>query len=214
MAISRMLQIVGEPFLAIIGNEKRRRLVVECLCVCGTRKRLRHDMVISGHVKSCGCLVKDKEYCTKHGYAKTKLYGVFKNMHQRCNNPSNPGYFRYGGRGITICYEWQSFDLFLSWALENGYREGLSLEREHNDGNYEPSNCFWATDLEQMNNTRRSRRVTAFGETKSLSQWSRDSRCKVSKPGLRKRLNNGIDPEIAISSPPSPKIDNIRNAVQ
>ena len=94
----------------------------------------------------------------KHGYApegkRSSLYHSWVNMRQRCLNPHNPKYCRYGGRGIRVCDEWMSFDRFKEWAYKNGWEEGLSIDRIDNDGNYEPSNCRWVT---VSSNSRRKR---------------------------------------------------------
>ena len=86
-----------------------------------------------------------------------RLYGIWSGMKTRCANPKNPGYKNYGGRGIAVCEEWREcFRVFQSWALENGYDENLSIDRINNNGNYEPSNCRWATHQQQAENKRQS----------------------------------------------------------
>ena len=88
----------------------------------------------------------------KHGMATTRLYQCWSDMKQRCNNPHNQFYARYGGRGILYCKEWDSFPPFMEWALSNGYNDSLTLDRIDNDGNYCPSNCKWSTQSEQASN--------------------------------------------------------------
>ena len=90
----------------------------------------------------------------KHGMSRTKLYQTWSDMKQRCNNKKNAFYYRYGGRGIRVCEEWLTFEPFMEWALANGYREDLTIDRIDNDGNYCPDNCKWSTQREQsMNKT-------------------------------------------------------------
>lgn len=97
----------------------------------------------------------------KHSMAhKTKLYGIWKSLRQRCENPNDPRYNRYGGRGIKVCDEWKEFAPFYEWSMANGYkdeplpsgRNKLSIDRINNDGNYEPNNCRWVDDFVQANN--------------------------------------------------------------
>ena len=96
----------------------------------------------------------------KHGETKTKLHHVWSLMKQRCLNPNCLSYKDYGGRGITICPEWtdklNGFTNFRDWALNNGYKEGLQINRINNNGNYETSNCNWVTRLENMRNQRKT----------------------------------------------------------
>ena len=115
----------------------------------------------------------------KHGgwVKNRKLYNVWGGMLSRCQNENHPLYKNYGGRGITVCDEWKDFVVFRKWALSNGYFEcdnkrQCSIDRIDVNGNYEPSNCRWATSKTQMNNTRRNVNVEYLGETKSLSQWA------------------------------------------
>ena len=101
--------------------------------------------------KSCGCI----ELNLKHNESFTNLYRVWANIKQRCNNPNSHNYKDYGGRGITICSEWtNSYIAFRNWALNNGYQEGLQINRINNNGNYEPNNCNFVTGKENTRNRR------------------------------------------------------------
>lgn len=97
-------------------------------------------------------------------------------MKNRCSNPRNRHYKDYGGRGIKVCDEWadkkQGHKNFQNWAVENGWKEGLSIDRKNNDGNYEPSNCRWATPKEQARNRRPNNLITICSQTKTLTEWA------------------------------------------
>lgn len=155
-----------------------------CRCDCGGLKFVRGSHLRSGNVTSCGCL---KGNIT-HGGSNTRLYNIWIGMRNRCINHSDPQYQSYGGRGIQICNEWQSFPNFRDWAMSNGYSRGLSIDRIDNDGGYCPENCRWATPLEQANNTRKNHLITFNGETHSLSEWARLLNIKQST--LSMRINN------------------------
>lgn len=108
---------------------------------------------------------------TTHGMSHTPTYVSWNSMRQRCLNPKNPNYRDYGGRGIVCCDRWSSFEAFLA---DMGVRPaGTTLEREDNDGNYEPGNCRWATPTSQSRNRRNNLRITHEGETLLLADWSR-----------------------------------------
>lgn len=117
-------------------------------------------------------------------------------MIQRCTNPNTKTYHRYGGRGITVCERWLSFENFLA---DMGTRPapGHSIERIDNDGNYEPGNCRWATRSDQMKHTSRTRLITAFGKTQTFSDWCKE--LSISKGTLHKRLAKGLSAEHALS---------------
>lgn len=112
----------------------------------------------------------------KHGMANTKIYKKWKDMKRRCNNENRKDYKNYGAIGIKVCEEWEKdFLNFYNWSLENGYVEGLSLERKNVNEGYNPSNCCWIPLEEQMKNQRRSRRIEINGITKNLSEWAKET---------------------------------------
>jgi hypothetical protein len=99
------------------------------------------------------------------------MYQVWASMRYRCNSPSCKAYPKYGGRGITISPEWDTFKGFYEWAIHNGYEDNLTLDRIDNDGNYEPSNCQWITIGDQQKNRSYNYDVVINGEQKSLAEW-------------------------------------------
>lgn len=94
-------------------------------------------------------------------------------MKERCNNPNNPAYKNYGGRGIRICDEWlKDYKVFKKWAIENGYTDDLTIDRIDNNGNYEPNNCRWVSNKVQANNRRSNVLITYKGKTQNIKQWA------------------------------------------
>lgn len=134
-----------------------------------------------------------------HGMSKTKLYRAWDSMKARCYRKTTAPYPRYGGRGISVCYEWrESFISFMDWSIANGYSDGLSLDRIDPNGNYEPSNCRWVTMKEQENNKPSNRWVEYCGETHTISEW-----CGIlglSYHALRNRLRRGWSVERALTT--------------
>ena len=105
---------------------------------------------------------------------KKRLYSIWHNMKTRCYNPKAEKFKHYGGRGISVCEEWRtSFKAFYEWAIANGYRDNLTIDRIDMNGNYEPSNCRWVDMLVQNNHSRKNRLITHNGETKTASEWAR-----------------------------------------
>ena len=132
----------------------------------------------SGKTLSCGCynLELKRERATKHGHAvpgaRSRLYNIWCGMRSRCYNSNNPDYKNYGGRGITICKEWDEYLCFYNWAISNGYDDHLSIDRVDVNGNYEPNNCRWADDVTQGNNRTNNRKVRIGNIERTISEWA------------------------------------------
>lgn len=142
-------------------SDGRNRAAVETTCECGTVKTVWVFNLISGNTTSCGCYHKEvvAEQMTKHGmtarenrYNRPRLYRIWRGMRQRCSNPEARNYKWYGGKGIKSCEEWNNFEVFHSWAKNNGYSDGLELDRIDSDKNYEPDNCRWVTKKQNIRN--------------------------------------------------------------
>lgn len=128
------------------------------------------------------------------------LHTKYNHMKERCANPNNKRYDRYGGRGIKVCEEWlNDYYAFEKWALENGWREGLAIDRIDNDGNYEPTNCRFVTTAENNQNRRTSRFYTYQGRTMNLMQWCNE--LNLNYHTIKYRLIRGWTFEHAITEP-------------
>lgn len=144
---------------------------------------------------------------TTHGLSSSRLYRIWVDMRRRCGSTPHPTQKNYYSRGIRVCDEWQEFAPFQEWAEANGYQEDLSIDRIDNNGNYKPDNCQWTTPREQLRNTRVNRHITVWGETKTMVEWSEDSRCVVGYRTLKDRISkNGWEPERAFTTPRRPDL--------
>lgn len=178
--MAKFIDLTGVKFgrLAVIkqaGRNKRGQIVWSCECDCGKEVVVCGASLRRGNTRSCGCLQRERaiEYNTKHGGKGTRLYKTWKGIKERCFNPNKTKYSIYGGRGITICDEWKNdFKAFREWAMANGYNDTLTIDRIDANGNYEPSNCRWATQKEQQNNKRNNHLITFNGETHTLTEWA------------------------------------------
>lgn len=138
-------------------------------CLCDCKKTVVRSASALGKNKNpnCGCI--------RQGQRKTRLYGIWANMKQRCTNPSNPAYPYYGAKGISICDEWANdFLAFQSWALKNGYDDSLTIDRVDGNKNYQPDNCRWSTRKEQSNNLSSNTVIVFEGKEYTLTQLAEE----------------------------------------
>lgn len=171
-----------------------------CRCECGNEKIIASNHIGNNHTKSCGCL--NREVITKHGQSRNRIYNTYQAMKDRCTNEKSQFYKDYGGRGIVICDEWlgeNGFKNFYEWAIQNGYSNKLTIDRIDVNGNYEPSNCRWATMKVQNNNLRSNRRITINGVTHTVAEWSEIVGIKSAT--IFSRLRSGMSEKNAIMTP-------------
>lgn len=183
-----------------------------CQCSCGNTCERSTSRLLdrAKREKSCGCAHKEsiarahaaairKTTRFSHPY-KVRLKWLLGNMIKRCHRPGTNRYERYGARGIKVCEEWrQNHTAFYEWAIANGYRPGLWIERVDFDGDYCPENCRFATPVEQANNTSRNRFLTWRGQTMTVSQWARS--LGVPTRALRHRIDRGWPTDRALEQP-------------
>lgn len=204
-------EIIGKQYgrltvVSYCGTDKQRSKLFKCKCECGNEITTRKSRIINGGVKSCGCLVTDvwSKMKYKHGYARkdkyNRLYGIYSHMIDRCHNSKNPSYKNYGERGIFVCDQWlENVDLFMKWAMENGYEDNLSIDRIDNNKGYSPDNCRWVGRTEQANNKRNNIILKYNGKTKTLPEWSRE--IEMPQKTLRSRYYMGWSDKEIIETP-------------
>jgi hypothetical protein len=198
------IDITGQRFgrLCATGKTitKNQRIFWECVCDCGNVKFYESYSLRHGYSRSCGCWCKEEmaRIKHKHGAAGTRLYGVWFKMLERCRNPKNKRFHRYGGRGISVCNRWQSFQ---NWIDDMGYpaSDTLEIDRINNDGNYEPGNCRWATKKQNCRNSSSARKITYLGKTQCITEWAEDA--GINEKTLMTRLERGWPFVKAIETP-------------
>ena len=177
----------------------------ECRCECGAQALVDGRHLKNGHTRSCGC---EKKIAARkvgkdnlrHNQEERRLHHIWNGLNMRCRNEKNDRFSDYGGRGITVCKEWaDSFGAFRDWALANGYRGDLTIDRIDVNGNYIPENCRWATVIEQNNNKRNNHFITVFGVKKTVSEWARA--VGISNGTIYARLRKGWNEYEAIFTP-------------
>lgn len=171
-----------------------------CKCSCGNEKIVLRNLLLNNEIKHCGCKKSENisNSIKKHGMFGTRIYNTWAHMKQRCYNPKNASYNHYGKKGIKVCEEWQTFEPFYNWSMANGYSDNLSIDRIDVNGNYEPSNCRWATIDQQNNNKSNTKFYTINNKTQSVSQWAKEY--NISKTIVYGRLRRGATIEQALAS--------------
>ena len=154
-------KVYGRWTVLKMVRNKRGKVAWLCRCNCGKEGVVIGAYLRNGSSKSCGCLSVDmaRVNFTRHGFNRHPIHRSWESMKQRCYNPNNSRFYVYGGRGIKVCDRWlESFENFLEDMFPS-WRPGLSIDRINNDGNYEPSNCRWASDKEQAENQQKVRKI-------------------------------------------------------
>jgi len=160
-----------------------------CRCDCGKIKSCLITNLRRGLSTSCGCNRKGKHMT--HGLRHSRSYNSWHSMIRRCENKDAAYYHRYGGRGISVCERWHSFELFYEDMGERP--EGTSLDRKDNNKGYYKENCRWGTEAEQRSNTSRSRRIDYMGEVKTITEWSKITGINVKTIEGRIKRGWGVD---------------------
>lgn len=174
-------------------------------CECGKLIECRRQEVEAGIKKSCGCLILTHHNRTTHGLNDHPIYTVWCQMKARCYNPGCERYYRYGGRGVTICEEWlHDFGAFYDWAIKNGWKEGLQIDKDIKGNGllYSPDTCIFVTNKENANRRSHTTLITRDGQTKSIMQW-----CEIygiKSQTLHSRIRTGWSFEKALTVPKLP----------
>ena len=208
--IGKFIDLTGQRFgrLTVIGrtddyvSPKGHKLVRWlCECDCGNKSCVTTSSLKKGESKSCGCLNREisRKRLLTHGDSEARLYHIWRRMKDRCNTETDKNYHHYGGRGISVCQEWDDYVVFKEWALNSGYNEQLTIDRINVDGNYEPSNCRWVDWTVQANNKRNNHYITYKNKTQSMKDWSNE--LSIDYSTLRRRIGSGWSPESAFNTP-------------
>ncbi|WP_230280280.1 hypothetical protein [Croceicoccus sp. Ery15] len=206
----RLIDMTGKKYgrwtiICQAGNNSRGAALWSARCDCGTERTVLGADLRKSKSVSCGCYRDEKIAMVGRTHGRTRdcarqkrprLYNIWVMMRSRCLTSSNAGYARYGGRGIIICPEWSDFATFERWALDNGYRDDLTIDRIDNDGNYDPSNCRWADAKTQSRNRNFVRRMPDGRMAMDVAEEN-----GIPVRTMRVRLSAGWPLELAVSHP-------------
>lgn len=195
--MAALIDLTGKTFgrLTVLkkGKTESNKVYWICVCRCGNEREI-YGAQLRRRTKSCGCISTEIRVArnTTHGKSGTNTYKIWKDIFKRCNNPNNAGFKYYGARGIKVCQRWRNFENFLADMGERP-STGHSIDRIDVNGDYESSNCKWATKLEQMNNRRDNVHIETPAGRMTIPNASRKFGIK---PGtLHYRVRNGCHPD-------------------
>lgn len=199
----RKVEMIGSVFYRLtvieeLAPDKRGEIKWRCKCECGKEIISLGGNLRSGGTKSCGCYNDNRigDLNRQHGMSKTRMFKIWVGVRKRCNNPNVKSFHIYGGSGIRMCGRWEDFENFYE-DMKEEYTDNLTLDRFPNkNGNYEPSNCRWATPKQQQNNRNNNHIIELNSISKTLSEWSSDSGTCQATIGWR--LKKGWNIEEAI----------------
>ena len=185
-------------------NLKRKQTMWNCRCDCGTLRPVDANNLSHGGSNGCGCtsLMLLGEFAATHGQTRNKVipptYHSWAGMKARCMNVNHKSYPQYGGKGISVCDRWLSYENFFSDMGEKP--AGTSIDRIDPYGDYSPENCRWASDFKQANNKTNNHDITAFGKTQTLQEWANE--IGISHGAILFRIYKAKWPiEVALSKP-------------
>lgn len=167
----------SKPRFYASGGVRGHRYYWKCLCECGNYKVIEHYNLIQGKINSCGCYNKEiaRKNHTTHSLSNTRIYNIWSKIKSRCYRPKDNKFYIYGGRGIKVCNEWKNdFKAFYDWAMNNGYKNDLTIDRINVNGNYEPDNCRWVDLFVQANNKRNNRIISFNNKKLTLAEWAKE----------------------------------------
>lgn len=205
--MSKVKDLTGQKFSRLtvtsLHETRNRKSYWNCVCDCGNNLTTRSDALTSGRAMSCGCLHKEsaskvcKNRNTTHGKSKSRTYKIWCGIMTRCTNQNASDFKHYGGRGISICARWFTFENFLADMGE--CPSGLSIDRIDVNGNYDPSNCRWVDMKIQARNTRKNRLLTHNNQTRCVAEWAEIY--SVDRCIIKDRLRLGWDTQDALEIP-------------
>lgn len=200
--MKKQRNLVGQKFGKLLvlkscgKKENNNHYFSKVKCECGKIYLVPDTELIYGRRLSCTKCAKKT-----HGMTHSRLFNIWQSMKQRCYCKNCDAYKYYGGREIKICDEWlNDFKCFYNWAINNGYKEDLTIDRIDVNGNYEPSNCRWIDMIAQANNKRNNRLITYNGITDTLSNWAK--KYNIESGVLYWRIRHGWNVEKALTLKP------------
>lgn len=198
--------LTGQQFgkltaVKVVGKGKNGNMIWECKCSCGNTRNVWSTSLVTGNTQSCGCsrTIAIHNRPDYHGDRGTRLYRIWNGILVRCKPKFASRSSAYSAKGIKVCEEWKDYKTFKEWALKNGYRDDLTIDRIDVNGDYEPSNCRFATQKEQQNNRSNNHILTFNGKSRTIAQWADE--VGINARAIFKRLKRGWSVEDALTVP-------------